>query len=69
MEVKSESSLPVALGQPSASVSGESDNGPLLAASPKYSDNFFSFDGERDEVWGPNFTKSLRKTRCVTALN
>lgn len=43
-------------GETSATTS--SDMEPVLK-----DDNFFDFHGDADDIWGPNFTKSLRKTR------
>lgn len=62
MELKPEASLPA------ISVGVERDNGASSSApSPKYKeDNFFDFaSGTDTDIWGPTFTKTLRKTRLV----
>ena len=44
----------------------EEDEGQDTVTPLYKSDNFFDFHGEGDtDIWGPGFTRTLRKNRCA----
>ena len=68
MEAKQDSSAP---GVVVDNGSVEAENGSAFKSpSPKYrDDNFFDFQtGPDTDIWGPSFTRTLRKTRSVLYL-